>query len=96
MYRVSVCYAAGEGKTFDMEYYKTKHKQIVFDCFPDLDRMEIDQGVDGPFLAVGHLYFPSMEALQQNMGGPRVGEAQEDVKNFTNVEPSIQVSEIIE
>ena len=30
------------------------------------------------------------------MGGPDVGDAMADVPNYTNVEPQIQISEILE
>jgi uncharacterized protein (TIGR02118 family) len=96
MIRVTVCYPSGEGNTFDMEYYKTKHKEIVFRALPGVERMDIDQGLDGPYMAMGHLMFPSMEAMQAATGSPAAGEAQEDVKNFTNVQPQIQVSQVIE
>jgi uncharacterized protein (TIGR02118 family) len=95
MYKVTVLYPAGEGKTFDMEYYKTKHRDLCFKVFGDLERMEIDQGVDGPYAAMGHLFFTSMEALQKNLGDPRVAEAQQDVPNYTNIEPVIQISAVI-
>lgn len=96
MIRVSVLYPGGEGSTFDMEYYKTRHKEIVFKALPGVERMDIDQGVDGPYMAMGHLYFPSAEVMQSAMGSPSAAEAQEDVKNFTNVQPQIQVSTVVE
>ena len=96
MIRVTVLYPGGEGSTFDMEYYKTKHKEIVFRALQGVERMEIDQGVNGPYMAIGHLFFPSTEAMQAAMGGASAAEAMEDVKNFTNVQPQIQVSQIVE
>ena len=96
MIRVSVCSPKGDGSTFDMEYYKTKHKDIVFKALQGVERFDIDQGLDGPYLAMGHLIFPSMEAMQAAMGGANAAEAQEDVKNFTNVQPQIQVSQVVE
>ena len=47
-------------------------------------------------MAIGHFYFPTQEALQAGMGGPDVGEALADVPNYTNVQPQIQISEIID
>lgn len=94
--RVSVCYPAGDGNTFDMEYYKTKHKEIVLRALEGIERFDIDQGIDGPYLAMGHLIFPSIEAMQAAMGGPNAGEAQEDVKNFTNTTPAFQISQIVD
>jgi uncharacterized protein (TIGR02118 family) len=96
MIRVTVLYPSGDGNTFDMEYYKTKHKEIVFKALQGVERMDIDQGIDGPYMAMGHLYFASAEAMQAAMGSPAAGDAQEDIKNFTNVQPQIQVSQVIE
>ncbi len=84
-------YPAGEGSTFDMEYYKTTHKEIVERVHRPL-AFEIEQGLDGqPYMAVGHLVFESMEAMQAGLGAPGAGEAAADVANFTNVQPQIQI-----
>ena len=94
MIRVSVYYPAGEGKTFDFDYYKEKHTTLckrVLGC----ERFEVDKSVTGPYLAVGHLYYSSMEAMQAGMGGADAGQAQADVVNYTNTEPVIQISEIV-
>jgi uncharacterized protein (TIGR02118 family) len=96
MIRVTVLYPSGEGNTFDMEYYKTTHKEIVFKALQGVEHMEIVQGIDGPYMAMGHLHFPSAEAMQAAMASPAAGEAQEDVKNFTNVQPQIQVSLVVD
>jgi len=94
MIKVSVIYPAGEGKTFDMEYYRTKHMDIVQRVMPGLVKIEIDEGVDGPYLAMGHLFFDSLEAL-----GPAfadAGDAMTDVPNFTNADPVMQTSTVVD
>ena len=95
MFRVSVLYPKSEGSTFDMDYYRNKHVALVNRVIGP-ERFEVDNAVDGPFMAVGHLYFASQEALQAGMGSPDAGEALADVPNYTNVEPQIQISEILE
>jgi uncharacterized protein (TIGR02118 family) len=96
MHKVTVFYPSGEGKSFDMDYYRTKHREICFECLDGLERLEIDQVVDGPYLAVGHLYFPSLEALQGAMGGSKVADTTADIPNFTNAMPVIQISQVID
>jgi uncharacterized protein (TIGR02118 family) len=96
VHKVSVFYPSGEDTSFDMDYYRTKHRQICFEHLEGLERLEIDQVVDGPYLAVGHLYFPSLEALQGAMGSPTVAETAADIPNFTNTTPVIQISEVID
>ncbi len=92
MIKVSVVYPNGEGRTFDMEYYAKNHMDIVNrDMSPS--RIEIDKLVDGPYLAVGHLYFDSMEAMKAGMGN--AAEALADIANFTNCEPVVQTSEVV-
>lgn len=96
MIKVSVLYPAGEGSTFDLDYYKDKHVEIVNRTLKP-SRFDIDKGIEGqPFMAVGHLYFDSMEAMQAGMGSPDAGEAMSDLVNFTNVQPQLQISEIVE
>jgi uncharacterized protein (TIGR02118 family) len=96
MMKVSVVYPAGDGNTFDMEYYKTTHMDIVRKSMPGVGKIEIDQGMDGPYMAGCHLYFDSMETLQQAMGSPTAADAQADVPNFTNTTPSMQVSQVVD
>ncbi len=96
MIKVSVIYPAGDGTTFDMEYYRTTHMDIVEKVMPGLQRIEIDEFVGGPNLAAGHLYFESMEALGAAMAAPEAGQAAADVPNFTNAEPTYQTATIIE
>jgi uncharacterized protein (TIGR02118 family) len=96
MHKLSVMYPAGDGSTFDMEYYRTKHKEVCFQSLDGLERMEIDEGLDGqPYHAVAHLYFASLDAFQASMGNPKAGDAAADVANFTNVTPVMQLSTVV-
>jgi uncharacterized protein (TIGR02118 family) len=94
--KVLVLYPAGEGSTFDMEYYKTKHKEIVERCVGPVE-FTFEQGIDGqPYMAVGHLLYESMEALQAGMGSPNAAETQADIANFTNVTPIIHIGTVVD
>jgi uncharacterized protein (TIGR02118 family) len=95
MFKLTVLYPKNDGSTFDMEYYRTKHVPLVNRVLGP-ERVEIDQVVDGPYMAVGHFYYPSHEALQAALGGPDVGEAMADVPNYTNVDAQLQISEVVE
>ncbi len=92
MIRVSVMYPKSEGSTFDMDYYKSTHMEIVDRTMKPV-KTEIDGGVDGPYMAIGHLFFESMDAVGAGMGN--AGEALADIVNFTNTESAIQVSEVV-
>ena len=95
MIRVSVMYPKAEGSTFDLDYYKTTHMAIVKDVMPGLLRTEVDQAIDGPYMAVGHLYFDSAEVMGAAMGSPDVGKAMADIPNFTNATPVMQVAQVL-
>ena len=103
MIRVSVMYAGDEGKKFDHDYYVNKHMALVKQRIGGLGlrRLEVDKGVAGgapgapaPFIAVGHLYFDSVDAFQAAMK-PHGKELFADVPNFTNITPQVQIAEII-
>ncbi len=100
MIRVSVLYPSG-GK-FDQDYYINTHMKMVADRVGDaLIRFEVDKGLSGaapgspaPFMAVGHLYFNSVEEFAQAFG-QHAGEIMADVPNFTDAQGQIQISEIV-
>lgn len=46
-----------------------------------------------PYVALGHLLFDSVEAFQTSFG-PHVQEIMADIPNYTNTEPTIQISEV--
>ena len=93
MIKASVLYPTGDDITFDLDYYKTTHMDIVKRTMKP-ERIEVDSGQNGPYIAAGHLYFDSGEALQAALG--QGGEANADIPNFTNATPVIQVSEVFE
>jgi uncharacterized protein (TIGR02118 family) len=50
-------------------------------------------GAAPQFLAMGHIYFESVEAFQSSFG-PHSAEIVADVANYTNVQPVLQISEV--
>jgi uncharacterized protein (TIGR02118 family) len=103
MIRISVMYPRGEGKTFDLGYYTQKHMTLVRDRIGKLGlvRCEVDRGLAGgapgapaPFTCVGHLYFNSLPEFQAAMKA-HGQELFADVPNFTNIQPQVQISEIV-
>jgi uncharacterized protein (TIGR02118 family) len=100
---VTILYANGEGKTFDMDYYVKTHMPLVKSlCGDALKLIEIDKGVGGaapdaaaPYLGIGYLYFDSVEAYRTAMG-PNRDSIRADIPKFTNIVPVIQVSEVVQ
>ena len=98
MIRVSVMYANEPGKKFDFDYYINKHIVMVHQRLDPLGlvRSEVDKAVDAtsPFIAVGHLYFNSLEEFQ-NAFFAHAAEFGEDMPNYTDTTLQMQISEII-
>ncbi len=101
MIKVSVLYPGGAGSTFDMAYYLNRHIPMVRARLGAPCRSAaVEQGMSGPvpgslpaFNAMGHLYFDSVEHFQAAFG-PHAGAIMGDIPNYTNVQPTIQVSEV--
>lgn len=103
MIRVTVAYPNSPDTKFDYDYYISTHMPLVNRLLSGagLIRTEIDRALAGgdpkappPFHCIGYLYFNSVEDLQKGLaahGGPIMG----DIPNYTNVQPAIQISEIV-
>jgi uncharacterized protein (TIGR02118 family) len=94
MIRMSVFYPSSEGSTFDHDYYRTTHVPLCTSTW-NIQRAEIDKGVDGPNVAAVHFFFDSMEAMQGAMGVPGTAAVMADVANYTNITPVMQVAEVV-
>jgi uncharacterized protein (TIGR02118 family) len=100
--KVSVFYPNGEGKNFNMDYYCNKHVPMVKGLLKDaVLGIDVESGLGGgqteepaQYTAMGHLYFDSVEAFQ-NSFGPNAEQIMGDIPNYTNIEPIIQVSEVM-
>ncbi|MFW1676532.1 EthD family reductase [Pontibacter sp. JAM-7] len=101
MIKVSVFYANEPGKKFDMDYYCNTHMPLVQNRLgTPLKSSAVEAGLGGgepdapaPFVAMGHLYFDSVEDFQ-NSFGPHAEEIMGDIPNYTDIAPTIQVSEV--
>ncbi len=100
--KVSALYPDGEGKTFDMDYYCNKHTPMVIELLGDaLIRATVEKGLSGgepdspaTYAAMGNLYFESVEMFH-NSFGQNANKIMADLPNFTNIEPIIQISEVM-
>lgn len=101
MITVSVLYPNQEGVKFDMSYYLGSHIPMVKKLLgPALKGVIVEQGVGGPapgskaaYAVVCHLRFDSAESFQSAFG-PHAGTVGNDIRNYSSVEPVIQISEI--
>ena len=101
MIKLSVLYPNEEGKKFDLEYYCNKHIPMVQQKLgAACRRVAVEQGLGGAepgsraaYIVMGHLYFDSIEAFQ-TVFGPHAGALMEDIPNYTDIQPTIQISEV--
>ena len=102
MTKVSVMYPNGDGKTFDMDYYLNTHLPMVKNLLGNsLIDASVERGLSSaapgsvaPFAGMGIMYFNSVEDFGQAFG-PNAAEIMGDLPNFTNIEPVVQISEIL-
>jgi uncharacterized protein (TIGR02118 family) len=88
---------------FDHAYYVDKHMTLVRERWGGMGlvRTEVDRGVAGgapgasaPYIAVGHVYFNSLTDFER-ASTAHGKELFADVPNFTNIQPQVQISEVI-
>ena len=100
--KVSVLYSNEENKSFNMDYYCNKHIPMVRNLLGDaIIDASVEKGLAGgvpgapaAFIAMGNIYFSSMESFQ-NAFGPHAATIMGDIPNYTNIKPIIQVSEVM-
>ena len=100
--KVSVMYPYAEGKTFNMEYYETKHMPMVAGFLgSNLVKYTIEKGLSSgipnqplPFMAIGIFYVKSLSEYQAAVG-PNRDAIRADFPNYTNISPVILVSEVV-
>ena len=92
MMRFSVLYPATDGADFDHEYYRAKHVPLCAETWKPA-RVEIDRGVDGPYVAVVHFLFDSADALQAALASEGTAAITADVAEYTRIQPVMQISE---
>ncbi|WP_298881677.1 EthD family reductase [uncultured Polaribacter sp.] len=102
MIKLSVMYPKGEGKTFDMNYYLNTHIPLVGKLLGDaIKGATVEEGIaggapgtDAIYAAMGNIYFESLESFQSSFG-PNAPEILADLPNFTNTEPTVQISKVL-
>ena len=101
MFKVAILYSNGEGKTFDIDYYEKNHMPMVAEFLGEnLKFYEIDKGIAGrtpndrvPYLAIGYFYIKNVAEYNKAIG-PNIDTIIADFKNYTNIQPTIQISEV--
>jgi uncharacterized protein (TIGR02118 family) len=104
MIRLSVLYPATVGTTFNWNYYQNQHFALVRKLLPPhgLIKAEADRGVAGfpigtsaPYHAIGHMFYANMDDLQRAMDAC-AAELIADIPKFTDSQPVLQISEVMD
>ncbi|RAJ76657.1 uncharacterized protein (TIGR02118 family) [Chitinophaga dinghuensis] len=101
--KVTIMYPYSEGKTFNMEYYETKHMPMVAGYLgANLVKYTIEKGVPNgipnqplPYMAIGAFYVKSLSEYQAAIA-PNLDAIRADFANYTNVIPVLMVSEVVQ
>jgi uncharacterized protein (TIGR02118 family) len=99
MIRVTVSYPQKSGSRFDFDYYLKSHIPMVQRLLDGtLRKVEVFKGAGAPGgdapanVCVAALFFDSTDAFDQAFG-PVAGEVMADVRNYTDIEPIVQIEE---
>lgn len=100
--KISVMYPYAEGKTFNMEYYESKHMPMVAGFLgSNLVKYTIEKGLSSgipnqplPFMAIGTFYVKSLSEYQAAIA-PNREAIRADFPKYTDVAPVILVSEVV-
>ncbi len=102
MVKLSVMYPHKEGSKFDLDYYLTKHFDLVQAKWDGLMKdAYVTKGLGGgapgeppTYQIMAHISFESMDALNKAVTG-HGDELFADVPNFTDITPIVQISEVV-
>ena len=102
MIKVSVMYPYTEGARFDHDYYRDTHMPLLKSRMGDACKSyTIDKGLAGgapgtppTYVGMCHVFCDSVEAFQSAFG-PHAKEILGDIKNYTDLAPVMQISEVV-
>jgi uncharacterized protein (TIGR02118 family) len=103
MIRLQAFYPNTKDGFLDHDYYVNKHAPFAKELLGPLGmiNMEVSKGtetMDGgepPYTCVVTVTFESREAMDEGFSGERKDKLLADIPNFTDVEPIIQVGEVL-
>ena len=102
MIKVSVLYPNTPGARFDHEYYRDKHMPMVKSKLGESCKYyTVDKGIAGgmpgtppTYVGMCHIFCDSVDDFQAGFG-PHASEILADIKNYTDLTPVIQISEVV-
>jgi uncharacterized protein (TIGR02118 family) len=102
MYCATVAYPRKDGGKFDFDYYTKKHIPMVTGYLGANNiKTEIRKGIASPdgspayFVCIASIWIKSIEEFQSALG-QHGEEIMGDIPNYTNLQPILQVDEVLE
>lgn len=102
MIKVSVMYPNAPDARFDHAYYRDRHMRMVQERMGENCKYyTIDKGLAGgapgtspTYVGMCHIFCESVDAFQAGFN-PHAAEILADIKNYTDLTPVIQISEVV-
>lgn len=102
MHKLTAMYPNEDGVHFDFDYYTGAHERLVKELLGPygLMRIDVDRGLGAPgdepapYVAVGTLWFESAGGIEEGLA-EHGEEILGDIPNFSSVQPTIQISEVV-
>ena len=102
MIKFNVMYPAKEGARFDHAYYRDKHMPLLASRMGEACKSyTIDKGLAGgapgeapTYVGMCHVFADSVESFQAAFG-PHAKEIMADIANYTDIQPVMQISEVV-
>jgi len=98
---ITVLYPNTDGVRFDFNYYKMKHATLITRLYgKGIARYELRRGIAGPdggkppYVATINFWIGDQAAFDKAQE-QHTAELVADVPNFTNVQPTIQIDELV-
>ena len=104
MIKISILYPNQPGSRFDFGYYTHTHMPRSIELLgahPGFQGISVERGVGGAipgseaaYVAMCHFFFSSVDAFMAAFM-PNAPELQGDMPNYTDIEPLIQINEVL-
>ncbi len=104
MFKVSILYPNNRGARFDLRYYIDKHMPMSIEhlsAYSGFRGVSVEHGLGGgipgteaAYVAMCHYQFDSVENFMAAFT-PHAAALQGDMPNYTDIEPVIQISEVL-
>ncbi|MGD1946829.1 MAG: EthD family reductase [Croceivirga sp.] len=100
--KIMILYPNEEGKKFDHDYYANNHMPMVAKLFGEpLKSYTIEKGISvrtpeepASYIAIGTFYFDQLSEYERAFGA-NADKILGDIPNYTNIQPIVQISEVV-